>query len=396
MVSIITGGPGVGKTYVISHILQHWLAEKCRVALAAPTGKAAKRMEEATGHPARTIHRLLEFNFQDGEFAYNEICPLPHDVLIIDETSMIDIKLMKSLLDACRPGMRLIFVGDVDQLPSVGPGAVLMDMINSEFIKTTYLKTLHRQAERSLINVNAKLINSGEYFRLTHDGDKDFWFIEEDDPKKIREKIVQACTNMPLKKGFSPDDIQVLAPMKKSDIGIHKLNEALRPILNPSSEKEKPIPETDFYVDDRVIQLKNNYNLEIFNGDMGKIMAYNPTERFLYIQFNDIEGYKMVNYPTYMLDELTLAYALTIHKSQGSEFPVVVIPLHTQNYIMLKRNLLYTGITRGKKMVVLIGSKKAAHIAIKTLDSHKRNTRLAERIKNGKDAEEKSPGTIEG
>lgn len=374
-VSIITGGPGVGKTYTIKRILDAFGYDDKDISLAAPTGKAAKRMSELTGQPAKTIHRLLEYNFMDEGFRRNDRNPLESKLLIIDETSMIDIGLMSALLDAINPSItQVIFVGDVDQLPSVGPGRLLADMIESGKIPTARLRTLHRQAASSLININAQLINKGEDIRFDNNSkDSDFIYLEEDDPEKIQELCLKVTNQIPIAyPDYSINDIQVLCPQKRGPIGTIEMNSKLRPYLNPRAVDIKGIP---YKINDRVIQLRNNYTLEIFNGDVGTVVGgkveFRGDHQYLDIMFDD----RVIPYPVSDLDELALAYALTIHKSQGSEFLVVIIPLHTTNYMMLRRNLLYTGITRGKCLVVLVGSRKALGIAIRTVDSGGMNKR---------------------
>ena len=372
-IQIITGNPGVGKTFVIKQIIRA-LGSDCKIILAAPTGKAAKRMEEATGLPAKTIHRLLEYNPQWNGFARNKDNPLECETLIIDELSMVSLHLMHSLLDAVTDSMQIIFVGDKDQLPSIGPGALLRDMIQSQAIPTVFLKTIHRQALDSGIVLNAHRINKGE--KLLENGTtKDFCFIEEPDAEKIPAIIRDLCVN--LIKEWSPADIQILCPMKKSVIGAKNLNEVTRPVFNGGFDQKEKIRGTAFYVDDKVIQIKNNYKIGVFNGDIGFVVKPINEDVFL-VDF----GGNLVEYPITMTDELQLAYALTIHKFQGSQCPVVIIPVHTANYIMLKRNLLYTAITRGEKLVFLVGTQKAANMAIRTLDSHKRYTTLKDLLEN--------------
>ena len=369
---VITGGPGVGKTYTINKILEA-IGENRNIKLAAPTGKAAKRMAQMCGRAdASTIHRLLEYSVQGGCFTRNQNRPIECDTLIIDETSMIDIRLMHSLLDAINPSTtQIIFVGDVDQLPSVGPGNVLGDMITSMTIPTVRLHKLHRQAEKSLINQNARRINDGSKIFVDNSSESNFHFISEEDPQRIHGIILKSCQAIPNNTGFSFEDVQVLCPQKKGPIGTLKLNESLREVLNPHGEK---IVGTQYRIGDKVIQVRNNYDLGVFNGDIGYVRGGDEEE--LLIEFDDIEGTMDVVYPAKYFEDLQLAYALTIHKSQGSEFPVVVIPVHTTNYIMLKRNLLYTGITRGKELVVLVGTMKAVNLAIRTIDASTRWTGL--------------------
>ena len=374
-IQIITGNPGVGKTFVIKQIIRA-LGSDCKIALAAPTGKAAKRMEEATGLPAKTIHRLLEYNPQWNGFARNRDNPLECETLIVDELSMVDLHLMHSLLDAVTPSIQLVLVGDKDQLPSVGPGALLRDMIQSSAIPTVFLKTIHRQALDSGIILNAHRINKGE--KLIENGStEDFYFIEESDAEKIP-AIIRDLYVTDLSKKWSPADVQILCPMKKSPVGTKNLNDIMRPVLNPGFEHKGKIPGTMFRADDKVIQTKNNYRIGVFNGDVGFVIKPIDDETFL-VDF----GGNLVEYPIAAADELQLAYALTIHKFQGSESPVVIIPVHTANYIMLKRNLFYTAVTRGQKLVFLIGTQKAANMAIRTLDSHKRYTTLKDLLEKG-------------
>lgn len=368
-VVVITGGPGVGKTYTINRIIQ--ALGDADIALAAPTGKAAKRMAEMSGRSAKTIHRLLVFNPEFG-FLFNAHNPLTCDTLIIDETSMLDISLMYHLMDAVKD-QQIIFVGDVNQLPSVGPGAVLSDLISSGVIPVAYLKTLHRQAAASSININAQRINSGQ--KLLVDKEKrDLVFIQEEDPLIIATRIMGICQKIPESTEFRPDDIQVLCPQKRGPIGTENMNTLLRPVLNPTGGKLKGVP---FHHGDRVIQTRNNYQLGIFNGDIGRVVKVD--ENYLFVEIDGDE----VSYPLSELSNLKPAYALTVHKSQGSEFPVVIMPIHTTNYMMLKKNLIYTGITRGKKLVVLVGTMKAANLAIRTVDTSTRYTTLARFLKDG-------------
>jgi len=366
---IITGNPGVGKTFMIKKLVEAFGPDS-EIKLAAPTGKAAKRMEEATGMPASTIHRLLEYNPYDGGFSRNKGNPLDCDVLIIDECSMIDIHLMASLLDAMPSDGRLILVGDKDQLPSVGPGAVLRDMISSERIPTVYLRTLHRQAAESLIIANAHKINKGEMIALNKTA-KDFIFIEEENVERIPDIIKEVGEG--LVKEFGAGNVQVLCPMKKSAVGVINMNKIMRPVFNEGFETMRKVSGTIFHVWDKIIQTRNNYALNVFNGDIGVIIDFDGGDKFT-IDF----GGMIIEYPVSNSDDVHLAYALTIHKFQGSQMDAVIIPMHTANYIMLKRNLLYTAITRGKKRVVVVGSRKAVKRAIATPDSHKRFTSLHE------------------
>lgn len=383
---IITGGPGCGKTFTINRIIRA-LGSR-RIALAAPTGKAAKRVSEMTNRSASTIHRLLEFSPMSGGFMRGEDNPLSCDTLIIDETSMIDVPLMAALLRATTLDHQIILVGDYNQLPSVGPGRILADMIDSGIIPVARLHTLHRQAARSLINLNAQKINAGkkltkEDFCPPADSTGDFWFCSEESAEDIPALIIKAICAIPKQFGYGFDDIQVLCPQKKGPVGSFHLNEVIRPVLNPAGQK---LPGATFLSGDRVIQMHNNYDLNIFNGDIGTVQS--ADKDYLFIEFEDLQGRRVVRYPLSDLADLQLAYALTIHKSQGSEFPVVVMPIHTTNYMMLKRNLIYTGITRGKKLVVLVGTFKALNLAIKTLDSSERYTNLKKWLVEGENVQD--------
>lgn len=380
-VAIITGGPGVGKTYLINQIIRA-LGRDRKIELAAPTGKAAKRMFEATGIEARTIHRLLEYSPFGGGFLRDSQNPVEADTVIIDETSMIDVKLMEALLDAISPQSQILFVGDADQLPSVGPGKVFSDMIESETLPVARLKTLHRQAAKSLIHVNAQRINRGEKLRgvTAHAGD--LRFVAADDPQQVQDYILQVCRVVPERWGLKPEDFQVLCPQKRGLIGTQELNAKLRPVLNPQGEK---IAGTPFFTGDRVIQTKNDYTLEVFNGDIGTVVGPTGADGDLEVSFEDQRGMRTVVYPAGRSDELQLAYALTVHRFQGSETPVVVMPVHSTNHIMLKRNLLYTAITRAKRYCVLIGTQKGLNTAIRTLDANKRYGNLRDFIEHGEE-----------
>ncbi|MEC4675457.1 MAG: ATP-dependent RecD-like DNA helicase [Nitrospirota bacterium] len=379
-IMVITGGPGTGKTTIINAIIKIYRQLGHEVMLAAPTGRAAKRMCESTGHEAKTIHRLLEFSPRQGGFKKNAENRLDADLLIIDEASMVDTMLMHHLLQAVKSGSTLILVGDADQLPSVGAGNVLQDIINSGYIPTVKLNEIFRQSRESLIIVNAHRINRGESPVIITDRDspRDFYFVQVEEPEKVSGMIVKMCKeSIPGKFGWDPvNDIQVLTPMHKGIVGTSNLNAELQKHLNPSKE-ELSSGGKIFRVGDKVMQIRNNYDRNIYNGDIGRITAINREDREVTI---DYDGKASV-YDFTELDEVVLAYAISVHKSQGSEYSAVVMPLLTQHYMMLQRNLLYTAITRGKKLVVIIGTKKALAIAVKNDKPRKRHSNLAERLK---------------
>ena len=382
-VLIITGGPGTGKTTIITAIIRIFQQLKLRILLAAPTGRAAKRMSEATGWEAKTIHRLLEFSPRKGGFKKDQDDPLEADVVIIDETSMVDTLLMYHLLKAIPSQAHLILVGDVDQLPSVGPGNVLRDIIKSEIFSVVRLTEIFRQAQESMIVVNAHRINKGEFPTLKEIDRKettDFYFIQEEDPEKILEKVIMLCADrIPERFGFhSVRDIQILTPMHRGVIGVSNLNIELQKNLNPDQPGMTHGSRT-FRLRDKVMQIVNNYDKEVFNGDIGWVSKINQEDRELTIDFDG----RSVIYDFSDLDEVVLAYAISVHKSQGSEYPVVIMPVTTQHYILLQRNLVYTGITRAKKLVVLIGTKKALAIAIKNNKPQLRFTHLSGRLATG-------------
>jgi len=379
-VLIITGGPGTGKTTIITAILKIFQQLKLRILLAAPTGRAAKRMNEATGWEAKTIHRLLEYSPQKGGFKKDQDEPLEADVVIIDEASMVDTLLMYHLLKAIPFQAHLILVGDVDQLPSVGPGNVLRDIINSGIFTVVRLTEIFRQAQESMIVVNAHKVNKGE-FPILKDVEKkevdDFYFIQEEDPEKILNQIITLCVErIPEHFGFHPiKDIQILTPMHKGIIGVSNLNIELQKRLNPDHQGITYGSKT-FKLGDKVIQIVNNYDKEVFNGDIGWVSKIDMEDRELAIDFDG----RLITYDYSDLDEIVLAYAISVHKSQGSEYPAIIIPVTTQHYILLQRNLIYTGITRAKKLVVLIGTKKALAIAIKNNKPQLRFTYLSGRL----------------
>jgi len=376
-VLIITGGPGTGKSTITKALLS--ITEKIapRIILAAPTGKAAKRMSEITGKKASTIHSLLEMDFTNGTFKRGRNNPLVCDLIIVDETSMIDTQLMYYLLRAIPDDARLILIGDVDQLPSVGPGTVLKDLLNSESLCRVRLKKIFRQAAGSRIITNAHKINEGEFPDLSYTSGSDFQFIEAAAPEEIVAHIVDLVKEkLPKAYRFHRfDDIQVLSPMKRGLIGTENLNVVLQQQFHQGGNPLQRMGRC-FYVGDKIMQIRNNYEKEVYNGDVGKIVEIDFTETVLKAAF---EG-KIVSYEFAEIDELLLAYAVSIHKYQGSECPCIIIPVHTSHFKMLYRNLLYTGLTRGKKRVIFIGTKQAIAIATQNVDSQKRYTGLQEAL----------------
>jgi len=379
---VITGGPGTGKTTIITAVLRIFQQLKLRVFLGAPTGRAAKRMTEATGWEAKTIHRLLEYSPQKGGFRKDQDNPLEADVVIIDEASMVDTLLMYSLLKAIPSHAHLILVGDVDQLPSVGPGNVLRDIIDSGICTVVRLTEIFRQARESMIVINAHRVNQGEFpilSRDARDSDKtaDFYFIQEDDPEKILSKILAACAErIPERFGFHPiKNIQVLTPMHRGILGTTNLNIELQKRLNPDP-RSLTLGSKTLRWGDKVMQIVNNYDREVFNGDIGWISEIDPEDREVTIDFDG----RSVRYDYSDLDEVALAYAISVHKSQGSEYPVVILPVTTQHYLLLQRNLIYTAMTRAKKLVILIGTKKALAIAVNNDKPRLRYTYLRERL----------------
>ena len=374
-VMVLTGGPGTGKTTTTQGIIAALKKAGLRVLLAAPTGRAAKRMSEATGMEAKTIHRLLEYNPQDG-YKRNDENPLEGDALIVDECSMIDILLMNNLLKAVPVGMRLVLVGDIDQLPSVGAGNVLRDVIDSQRIPVVRLVRIFRQAQKSRIVMSAHAINRGKFPDTSNGRDTDFFFMKEEDPERAAESIVRLVKErLPRAYRESPDRIQVLTPMQRGVVGAANLNLLLQQALNPSGPSLSRGGYT-YRQGDRVMQLRNNYDKDVFNGDLGYIREVDTEERTLKVDFDG----KWVEYDVTELDELTLAYATTIHKAQGSEYPIVVMPVLMTHFVMLQRNLIYTGITLAKKICVLLGAAKALAYAVRNVSVLKRNTRLKERL----------------
>jgi exodeoxyribonuclease V alpha subunit len=373
---IITGGPGTGKSTITKAILR--ISEKLtsRILLAAPTGRAAKRMTEITHKKAFTIHSLLEMDFTNGKFKKNKENPLACDLIIIDEASMIDTLLMYHLLKAIPDQARVIFIGDVDQLPSVGAGNVLKDLIQSEVLSTCQLKKIFRQAAYSKITMNAHRVNQGFFPDIEPSPHSDFLFISKESPEEVLQEIIEQVTvKIPSHYAFNQDKIQVLSPMKKGIIGTENMNGALQKVLNPNHSPLVRMGRA-FHLHDKVMQIRNNYQKEVYNGDVGKISSIDLNEQILKVSYEE----KIVEYDFDELDELVHAYAVSIHKYQGSECPCIVIPIHTSHFKLLNRNLLYTGITRGKKLVILIGTKKALAIAVKNEEARTRHTGLKNRI----------------
>ena len=374
-VMVLTGGPGTGKTTTVQGIIAAYGQMGLRILLAAPTGRAAKRMSEATGMPAKTIHRLLECKPPEG-YQRNEENPLEGDVLIVDECSMIDIILMNSLLKALPRSMRLVLVGDIDQLPSVGAGNVLRDIIDSGRFPVIRLTRIFRQAQQSRIITNAHRINKGEFPDISNGRNTDFFFIGNDNPEEAVQEIVALVSKkLPKYYGVRPSEVQVLTPMQRGILGSTNLNQTLQAELNPDGEGLRRGGFV-FRLYDKVMQIKNNYDKEVFNGDIGRVTAVDVQERTLQVMFDG----RVIDYDVSELDELVHAYATTIHKAQGSEYPIVVMPMLMTHFVMLQRNLLYTGITRAKRVLVLIGSKKALAYAVRNVTVSKRNTRLKERL----------------
>ncbi len=376
-VAVVTGGPGVGKTTLLDTILRLLVAKGVKVALAAPTGRAAKRMTEQTGIDAKTIHRLLEIDPKHGGFSRNEENPLDCDLLVVDETSMVDVPLMNALTKAVPPHAGLLLVGDVDQLPSVGSGQVLADIIASGRIPVARLTEVFRQAAESRIVVNAHRINRGQMPEVPKPGEtSDFFFVEIGDPEEGVPKIIQMIKErMPRRFGLDPmKDIQVLCPMNRGVLGARNLNIQLQEVLNPNPPAKVERFGWRFSPGDRVMETQNDYDREVFNGDLGRVVRIDDEEGALIASFDGRE----VSYPFGELDTLVPAYATTIHKSQGSEYPAVIIPVVTQHFTMLARNLLYTGVTRGKGLVVLVGQKKAVAMAVRGGQTKMRWTKLRE------------------
>jgi len=371
---VLTGGPGTGKTTLVKLILAS--LKGLRIKLASPTGRASQRLSETTGFPAATLHRLLEYDPKTRIFNYHSRRKLPADVVIIDESSMLDTELAAGLCRALNDGCKLIFIGDVDQLPSVGPGSVLADIINSGIAEVIRLKHIFRQSAESCITVNAHRILNGSFpLETKSDDQEDFYFISKDDPEEIQDIVSRLPKRLSRHLSIDPImDVQVICPMYRGSLGINHLNLLLREKLNPKG-REITMGQHIYRERDKVMQIKNNYEHEIFNGDQGRILSVNDDGK-VKVQFAS----QTVLFPLEMMDQLVPAYASSIHKAQGSEYPAVIIPLHTQHYMMLKRQLLYTAVTRGKNMVVLVGSRKALGIALSNQRQEKRFTMLKNRI----------------
>jgi exodeoxyribonuclease V alpha subunit len=375
-VLVITGGPGVGKTTLINAILRVLGAKGIEISLAAPTGRAAKRLSESTGREAKTIHRLLEVDPRRGSFRRNEVNPLECALLVVDETSMVDVPLMHALLRAVPDRAALILVGDVDQLPSVGPGQVLADIIESAAVPVVRLTEVFRQAAESRIIANAHRINHGGMPDAARNPDSDFHFIACRDAEDGIAKIIEIVRDrIPARFGLDPiRDVQVLCPMNRGSLGARALNLELQKVLNPPDDASIERFGWTFGVGDKVMQVENDYDKDVYNGDLGFVRAIDAEAGEVLVEFDG----RKVAYGFGELDELVLAYATTIHKSQGSEYPAVVIPLTTQHYPMLRRNLLYTGVTRGRRLVVIVGQRKAIGVAVRGGKSLRRWSKLKE------------------
>lgn len=380
-IMVITGGPGTGKTTIIKAVLNIYRKLGAKILLAAPTGRASKRMSEATGYPAKTIHRMLEFSIQKGGFQKDRNHPLDADVLILDEVSMIDTILMHHLLKAVPERASLILVGDVDQLPSVGAGNVLGDIIRSGVFPVVKLNEIFRQAGKSKIIVNAHKINNGIIPELKQANDDlgDFYFIEQEDPDQVLPLITELVSKrIPTRFNLDPvDHIQVLSPMHKGTVGTGNLNDIMQEVLNSSTEMLVR-GDRKLKLHDKVMQIRNNYEKQIFNGDIGRITAIDPENQKVTVNFDHFP----VDYDYSELDEIMLAYAISVHKSQGSEYPAVILTVLSQHYVLLQRNLIYTAVTRGKRLVVIVGSKKALSMGIKNDRTQKRYTHLEERLRS--------------
>jgi exodeoxyribonuclease V alpha subunit len=386
-IMVITGGPGTGKTTIINAIIKVYNRMGQKVLLAAPTGRAAKRITEATGREAKTIHRLLEYSpggpSGEGGFKRNETNPLEADLVVVDEVSMVDTLLMHHFLKALPAGATLVLVGDIDQLPSVGPGNVLKDIIEAGCVQVIRLNEIFRQSRQSMIIVNAHRINNGEMPLAAHGegSPKDFYFFTVEEPEKVLEKVISLCKEGLVSRfGYNPlDDIQVLTPMHKGTVGVANLNTELQKALNPARDELLRGGKL-FKAGDKVMQIRNNYDKDVYNGDIGRVAGIDNEMQELKVNYDG----RLVSYDFSDLDEIVLAYAISVHKSQGSEYPVVIMPVLTQHYMLLQRNLLYTGVTRGKRLAILIGTKKALAIAVRNNKPQERYTLLRERLKSEK------------
>ena len=381
--AVLTGGPGTGKTTTTKAIVAAFEAQNKDVLLASPTGRAAKRLTEVSGHEAKTVHRLLEFDPEQRGFRHNADTPLECDVLVVDECSMLDMVLTYSLLKAVPSECQVVFVGDVDQLPSVGPGNVLRDLIDSGSVPVARLTQVFRQAQESLIITNAHAINAGRMPVLPPPSEnKDCAFVRAEEPEQVADKIVAIVARSLPKRGYMPADIQVLTPMQRGSAGAAHLNERLQATLNPPALGKEEVARGSrlFRTGDRVMQMVNNYDKGVYNGDIGTITSVSHEESTLSVQFADAQGLTDVVYDFADTDQLTLAFATSIHKSQGSEYPAVVLALHTQHFMLLQRNLLYTALTRAKKFAVVVGTPRAVRMAVSKQSDLKRRTRLKERL----------------
>lgn len=376
-VTVITGGPGTGKTTLLRSLLVAVAEAGLKPTLAAPTGRAARRLQEASGRDAKTIHRLLEYSPESGGFVRGKEFPLRTNYLIIDEASMMDVELASSLLSALMPNCSLLLVGDRDQLPSVGPGSVLKDVIASDFVPVVQLQEVYRQARRSLIVANAHRLNRGEFPQISNDAEDDFFFFERNAAEDVLATIKQLVQQRLIGRfGINdPREIQVLTPMNRGPLGTHTLNRELQSLLNPSG-RELRSGDRVFREGDRVIQLRNNYDKDVFNGSIGRILAIDSDKARVSVAFEETHA----EYDLSELDELALAYAISVHKSQGSQYPAIVMPIHSSHYLMLRRNLLYTAITRAERVCVLVGTKSALQQAVRNQDERLRFSRLAARL----------------
>lgn len=380
---IITGGPGTGKTTILQGVLRLWEERGAKIRLAAPTGRAARRLTESTGRKAQTIHRLLEYNPEIRQFNRHAGRRLSLDLMVVDEASMIDTELMASLLEALPPSAHLLMVGDVNQLPAVGPGLVLFELIESGFFKTICLSQIFRQVEGSLISINAQKINQGEMPEVEGKGfeaGQDFFFIQRPNGERIQQAVIDLVTErIPNQMKLNPKfDVQVLCPMIKYDVGVERMNEMLQACLNPGETRVKS-PFYSFSVGDKIMQTKNDYKKDVFNGDIGYVVEINKSKKRVILNFDGVDK----TYEWKELENTSLAYAVTVHKSQGSEYPAVLIPLSTRHFPMLQRNLLYTAVSRGKQLVILVGHARALQLAIQNNKIRKRYTALRQMLQEG-------------